>query len=163
MTTFFNFVPSNVAPFSFSPTLDGTTYNVFVLWNVFGRRYYVACYDLSGNLVFTVPLIGSPGGIVLQSISWENGVATATAFDPHGYAPGSTIRLVVAGASPDAYNGTIDALIADETSFTYSLASDPGPIVSAGNASRSINLAGAWFSTSSLVYRAPNRQFEVAP
>lgn len=162
MTTFFDFVPSNVAPFTFSPTLDGATYNVAVLWNVFGRRYYVACYDLGGNLIFTVPLIGSPGGIVLQSISWAGGVATATAFDPHGYAPGETIRLSISGASPDAYNGTVDALVVDADSFTYPIAADPGPLVAAGSASRNINLAGAWFS-SSLVYRAPSRQFEVSP
>lgn len=162
MTTYTDFVPSNVAPFTFQPELDGTIYTVAVTWNLFGRRYYVSCYDLSGNLVFAVPLIGSPSGHVLQSISWAVGVATATCVDPHGYVPGSTISLTVDGSTPGGYDGTFDALIVDGSTFTYSLMTNPGPLVSAGNASRNISLSAGYFA-STLVYRAPNGQFEVSP
>lgn len=59
MTTF-AFVPSSTSPFSFQPTFDGATYNVTVTWNIFGLRYYLNCSDMSGNPIFTLPLIGSP-------------------------------------------------------------------------------------------------------
>jgi hypothetical protein len=61
MTTF-AFTPSQTAAFTFQPVLDGSTYNVVVTWNIFGQRYYVNCYDLSGNLIFALPLISSPVG-----------------------------------------------------------------------------------------------------
>jgi len=47
VTTFTDFVPNNVAPFSFQPTLDGQVYTVRVTWNVFGQRWYVNLYDLA--------------------------------------------------------------------------------------------------------------------
>lgn len=162
MTTTFDFVPSNVAPFSFSPELDGATYNCVVTWNLFGRRYYVSCYDLSGDMIFALPLIGSPAGLVLQSLDWGASVVTATTIDPHGYPPGSTIALTISGASPDAFNGAFDVLIVDGSTFTYPLASDPGPLVAPGNASRNVSISGGYFD-STLVYRAPNAQFEVSP
>lgn len=59
MTTY-AFSPSPTAPFQFQPTLDGATYNCVVTWNIFGNRYYVNCYNLSGTLVFCLPLISSP-------------------------------------------------------------------------------------------------------
>lgn len=133
MTTF-DFVPSNVAPFEFSPILDGATYNCVVTWNVSGRRYYVSCYDLAGERVFSVPLIGSPGGVTLQSLSWDSGVATAIALDPHGYPVGSTVRITISGATPAGYLGTFDALVVDEDAFAFALAADPGPTVEPGAA-----------------------------
>lgn len=60
MTTFVDFKPSLQGPFQFQPTLDGAVYNVIVTWNIFGRRYYVNLYDLSGSLIVSIPLIGSP-------------------------------------------------------------------------------------------------------
>lgn len=162
MTTVIDFVPSLVAPFQFQPELDGAIYNCVVTWNLFGRRYYVSCYDLGGARIFTVPLVGSPAGLVLQSLSWEGNVATAETIDPHGYPPGSTIRFTIADAQPDGFNGTFDCLIVDGTTFTYPLMVNPGPIVSAGDASRNINLAGGYFD-STLVYRAANQQFEISP
>jgi hypothetical protein len=164
VTTFFDFVPSNTAPFEFQPTLDGQVYTCGVTWGLFGRRFYISCYQLDGTLVFSRPVIGSPAGLTIEDISWDafEGVATAVVDAPHGYAPGSTVRLTVSGASPDAYNGVVDALVIDPLSFTYTLASAPGPTVSPGNAFRNINIAGGYFD-SVLVYRTPNRQFEVSP
>ena len=60
MTTVYDFTPTASAPFQFQPTLDGTTYNVIITWNVFGQRYYINIYDLSGNLILCMPFIGSP-------------------------------------------------------------------------------------------------------
>ena len=61
MTTVYTpFTPSVTTPFLFQPTFDGDIYTVIVTWNLFGRRYYVNCYTLSGTLIFSLPLIGSP-------------------------------------------------------------------------------------------------------
>jgi len=59
MTTY-NFAPATNAPFQFQPTLDGQVYLCTVPWNVFGQRWYLQCNDVVGNLIFNVPLVGSP-------------------------------------------------------------------------------------------------------
>lgn len=60
MTTFVDFTPSITSIFNFQPTLDGTVYTLVVFWNIFGQRYYITLYDLSGNVVLTLPMISSP-------------------------------------------------------------------------------------------------------
>lgn len=62
MTTFTQFAPSVSKNFTFQPTLDGQVYSVVVTWSLFGQRWLVNCYDLSGNLVFARPLRSSPNG-----------------------------------------------------------------------------------------------------
>lgn len=59
-TTFFTFAPTSTTPYQFQPTFDGEIYTIICTWSLFGRRYYVNCYDLSGNLQFALPMIGSP-------------------------------------------------------------------------------------------------------
>jgi hypothetical protein len=58
--TVIDFTPSNAGPFTFQPTFDGTAYTCIVLWNLAGQRYYVECYSLANDLIFNIPLIGSP-------------------------------------------------------------------------------------------------------
>ena len=60
MTTFTQFTPSVSKNFTFQPTLDGQVYSVVVTWSLFGQRWLVNCYDLSGNLKFARPLRASP-------------------------------------------------------------------------------------------------------
>lgn len=60
MTTFTQFTPSVSKNFTFQPTLDGQVYSVVITWSLFGQRWLVNCYDLSGNLVFVRPLRSSP-------------------------------------------------------------------------------------------------------
>lgn len=162
MTTRFDFVPSNVAPFQFQPTLDGVVHTCVITWNLFGRRYYLSCYQLDGTRVFSRAMVGSPSGFVIEELDWEAGVAIAKTVDGHGFVPGSTVRLTIDGANPAAYNGIVDALAVDADTLTWSLPTNPGPTVVPGSAFVNIDLAGGYF-TSSLVYREPNRQFEVSP
>ena len=61
-TTFIDFQPSPITPFSFQAVLDGTTYNCTVPYNNFGQRYYVVCQDNAGKLIFSRPMVGSPIG-----------------------------------------------------------------------------------------------------
>jgi hypothetical protein len=166
MTTFFDFVPTSAGPFQFQPTLDGQVYTGIVTWNVFGRRYYLNLYDLSGALVFCMPLIGSPSGFPLQSLSWAAGIVTATTEDgalTGEHNVGETVDLTIQGATPGGFNGSVAALITGGSTFTYAVAADPGPTVYPGNANQIINLVEGYFSTSTLVYRAANKQIEVTP
>lgn len=61
MTQWLFTAPAN-APFQFAPTLDGNPYTCQITWNTAGQRWYVTCYTLAGDVVFTLPLIGSPPG-----------------------------------------------------------------------------------------------------
>lgn len=60
MTTLTQFAPSVSRNFTFQPTLDGQVYSIIVTWSLFGQRWLVNCYDLSGDLVFARPLRSSP-------------------------------------------------------------------------------------------------------
>lgn len=169
MTDFINFAPSAVSPFQFIATLDGAQYNVIVTWNMFrssnnsNQGFYVNVYDLSGNLVVSRAVSGSAVGQNLQSLSWANGEATATTVAPHGYKVGSLVALTIGGASPDGFNGLFECYVTGPSTFTYPLATNPGAATAFGSAAYNVNLVGGYFETSWLVYRTPNRQFEVGP
>ena len=75
----FSFLPSLQAAPTFQPTLDGVQYTITIQWSLFGQRYYVKCTTLTGDLVFNLPLIGSPNPLSILAASWANGIATITA------------------------------------------------------------------------------------
>ena len=163
MTSYFELTTPTTQAFSFRPVLDDTTYNVTVPWSLFGQRYYVTCQTLSGDLVFNVPLIGSPSGQDIYSLSWEPNTVTVTTSIPHGFKPGTLVNLTIAGVLPASYDGLHSCLILNQTQFTYSMASNPGAVTATGSAFYNINLAAGYFTTSTLVYRAKNQSFEVNP
>jgi hypothetical protein len=164
MTTIFPFQPTaQTPPFQFQPTLDSAVYTGIVMWNVTGQRWYLSLYDLSNNLIFSLPLIGSPTGSAIESISWLEGIVTVVTDVPHGFLQGAVVNLVIAGCAPVALNGNISAFIIDEVTFEYSLASDPGGATALGTATYNINLAGGYFTTSTLVFREASQQLEVSP
>jgi len=74
MTTF-NYNPTSESVFQFQPTLDNNVYNVIVNYNIFGQRFYVNIYDLSGTLILCMPFIGSP---LNYDISLTAGYFTST-------------------------------------------------------------------------------------
>lgn len=160
--TAYPFVPSASEPFQFQPILDGATYNIIVTWNIFGQRWYVNVFDLSGNRVVTIPVISSPSALAFQAVSWANGRAIIVAAVPHGFPVGATIRLTVSGCAPDGYNGEIDALASSASALTYALASDPGDATVLGMVGYSINILDGYF-TSTLVFREASSTFEVSP
>ena len=163
MTTYYPFTPSNQGPFQFSPTLDGNTYNVIVTWSLFGRRYYVNVYDLARNLIVSLPMIGSPVGNLISGLTWSNGTVEAVTATLHGYRLNTTVNLVISGAFPDAYNGTVSAFISGRNMFQYDLEQDPGPATMTGSVIYNINLVAGYFTTSTLVFRQASQQFEVTP
>lgn len=162
MTAYFDFQPASTGPFQFQPTLDGSIYTAIVVWNLFGQRYYVNLYSLGGALVFSVPLIGSPVGLNIETMTWSLGTVTVQTIDPHGYKIGTTLALNLSGCAPDPYNGDVRALVTAPDTITFPLAKDPGSATALGVLNYNISLAAGYF-TSSLVFRLANQQFEVNP
>lgn len=146
--------------FTFQPTLDATPYTAVVRWSLWGKRNWLDLYDLNGTRIFSIPVTESPAGVILQAIAWANGTVTATTVTPHNYVVGATAQLVVSGCTPAGYNGTVLALITDETTFQYLLAVDPGQATVLGLASYNLSMTAGYFD-STLVFR--NGQFEVSP
>jgi hypothetical protein len=60
VTTYTQFQPSPRETFAFSATLDGTVYQMVVMWNLFGQRWFLNCVATNNVLMFSVPVIGSP-------------------------------------------------------------------------------------------------------
>ena len=160
MTTIIPFTRPMQGPFTFQPTLDGAQYTAQVTWALWGGRYYINLFDLGGTRIFSEPLVESPAGVILQSVAWANGRVIATTNAPHKFVVGASVSLVVSGCEPDAYNGTVLALVTGETAFQYPLAADPGDATKLGTAAYNISLTAGYFD-STLVFR--NGQFEVSP
>lgn len=163
MTTYTQFQPSAQNVFTFQPTFDGEQYTVTVTWNLFGQRYYVNCFDLSNNLIFSLPLLGSPDGLTVQSLAWDNGVVTVTTEVPHGYRAGVNVNQTLDQTTPSAYSGNYDMLVINDTQLTYSLPADPGICTGPGILLDDLNIGAGYFQTSTFVYRASSMQFEVNP
>jgi hypothetical protein len=89
-TKYILFSPSPTSNFKFEVTLDNADYTIIVNWNLFGQRYYVNIYDLSGALVATLPLIGSPdfynisitAGYFSTSLIYRSSSNNFEIFDP---------------------------------------------------------------------------------
>jgi hypothetical protein len=60
MTTYVNFAPSILSPFTFQATLDGNVYTAVITWNWFGQRYYINVLDSNNNLIVSEAMVGSP-------------------------------------------------------------------------------------------------------
>lgn len=163
MTTYFPFTPSNIAPPTFQPTLDGDVYNCTVVWSLFGQRYNLNCNDSSGSDVFTgIAIVNTISGVPINTLSWDAASLTATVVTPvpHNYKIGMTFKLTISGASPDGYNGSFLMLSTNSTTLTFPLGIDPGSFETPGLLSYLINLVGGYFN-STLIFR--NNQFEVSP
>ena len=59
MTTIIPFTPTNLAPFTFGPVLDGQPYNAIVTWALWGQRPYLNLFSASGPLVVTKAIVSS--------------------------------------------------------------------------------------------------------
>ncbi len=163
MTTYFPFAPSRRNVPQFAPTLDGQQYSCTCSWNLFGQRYYLTCFDQTGTLVFSKPVVDTPAAAPINSLAW-NGLSnkvTATTQAPHGYKIGSLVELTITGCAPDAYNGVFMCVITGVSAFTYAMVANPGANVVAGAYSQIIDIAAGYFQTSTIVYR--NQTFEVSP
>lgn len=163
MTTYIDFVPSQVQAPEFQITLDGSFYTMLITWNLFGQRYYFNLYTLNGDLIVSAPLIGSPVGLEIETLEWIAGNVLLTFETRHGLPVGDTANLTVSGVTPDAYNGKVSALVTSPTTISFALSVNPGEMTVTGVVSQDINLVAGYFSESTIVYRSANAQFEVSP
>ena len=161
-TTYIDFVATTQSPFQFQLTLDNQLYTAIITSNLAGKRYYINLYDLSGNLIFCIPLIGSPNPATIETISWANGTVTAVCAAPHEFVVGATVNLTIGGVIPSGYDGAVQAFVVDPLTFQWPLASDPGVETVPGGAFSDISLTAGYFS-STLVFRTSSQQFEVSP
>lgn len=160
MTSYYLFQPSTTSAPSYIVTLDGNQYKLIVTWNIFGKRYYVNCYALTGELIFNVPLMETPGSIALDTLGWDvaSQLVTATTTVPHKIPVGTVAQATITGCNPETYNGDFEVYIEDDYTFTYFVADDPGAAVSPGSINKRISMSAGYFSTA-VIYR--NSQFEV--
>jgi hypothetical protein len=168
MTTYIDFAPTTDntrVPFQFGAMLDNQSYVVGVYWLVAGQRWYITLLAPSGTMVFNQALVGSPIGLSIASLAWdESGQALGTTDEPMGLEVGDTVDLVLSDCVPAGYNGKQRCLVTGPSSFSYPLALNPGPVTNLGSLNYDIDLlAGYGFTTSALVWRDANRQFEVSP
>ncbi len=180
MTTYTQFTPTTNAAFSFQATLDDSSYNVVVTYNLVGQRYYVTIYDLSGNLVVARGLVSSTA-TNSATLTWADGIAYAATSQPHGIALGSVAEVTVSNTGGSGYDGTFPMLSTGATSLQYALPANPAasggsvtaaasgsaPSTMSGTVEQNISfplqkLDGSYFA-STLVYRANTGQFEVSP
>ena len=175
MTTLVPFVPSNMSAPSFAAILDGATYNVVLTWNISAKRYYVNIYDNAGTWIVTTPLVTTPTGEAIASVSYDTaiGVITATKVAGLWKKPGTMVDYTLSGFDPASLNGLRRCLtvrppaIQEDGSgvryeaFTFPFPSDPGTVAILGSANRLMNMVAGVFKQSTLVYR--NGSFEVSP
>lgn len=79
-------------------------------------------------------------GVTISSITNVTTTATLTTATAHGLNTGAYV--IVSGATPAAYNGTFVITVVDSTSFTYTMASDPGASASPAGS----YISGTWGS-----------------
>ena len=77
-----------------------------------------------GNLAAVTAILSAQ--LAITSLAWLAGVVTATVPVDLELAVGQTFTTMISGAAPAGYNGTFVATVATPTTFTYSLATNPG-------------------------------------
>lgn len=159
----YNFIESALTPYTFNPTMDQRVVACRVAWSLFGKRYYLRMNELAGRPILMMPIIGSLIGFNILSVLWRRGQVYVTTSFPHDYIVGNTIDLTVRGCAPEAYNGRFRCFIPNPQQIVYDLPVYPGEPLGFGFINYDINIAAGYFSTSTIVYRDANHQFEVTP
>lgn len=158
------FTPSTTTAFQFQPTLAGTQYNATVTWNLFGQRYYLNLYDLSGNLIIATAIVGT-GPQLAATLTWidtgVSGVATATCAVNHNVPLGALANMFVAGTGT-AYDGAWQVLSTSATTLTYALTNPNETQPLAGTIGFQTNLVAPAGIAGFLCYLYSTQQFAYA-
>ncbi len=76
---------------------------------------------------FRVRVAGTPAlstAATIVTAAWVNGVVTVTTAAPHGLV--GTAAVTIAGETPAGYNGTYTVQVTGASTYTYTLAANPG-------------------------------------
>ncbi|MBY0458040.1 MAG: hypothetical protein K2V38_11925, partial [Gemmataceae bacterium] len=96
-----------------------------------GTGFWTGGTGTGGGTNFT------PLGTAVSAATWAataGGTATITTAAAHGFATGQQVN--VAGMTPTGYNGLRTITVTSPTTFTYTLATDPGAATAFGSATR---------------------------
>lgn len=160
--TFVNFTPSTSQIFTFQAQLGASQYTVTVTWNVFGERYYVNVYDLSGNLVIARPLTAC-GPQLTATFSWTAGTATATTTAPH-LVPVGRVANAYISQTGTGFDGAVQVLAMGASTLTYALAANPGEATPvSGLVNFNQNLVEGVIDGAYLLFRFESQRFEFGP
>jgi hypothetical protein len=103
---------------SLYPSTQASPYSCYMVYLTSGVAY-------AYNLVSThTNITRYTEGALISSITRAGTTATVTTATNHGRSNGDTVS--VWGASPSQYNGTFTITVTGATTFTYTMASDPG-------------------------------------
>lgn len=84
------------------------------------------------NTDITQAMLNSSGGIRVTSVARSGATVTVTTGAAHGFSNGDSV--VIAGATPTAYNGTFAIANVTTTTFTYGITETPATIAGGGTA-----------------------------
>lgn len=164
MTSYYPLVINTRQAPSFMPTFDGNQYNVTIIWNVSSQRSYVLCQDLSGNIIFFIPLVETQAANSLTDLTYDsqNTRVVGTTSKIINAPIGRVFNMSIIFTTPSGYNGSGMGFVLNENQFTYplSLGNFPGIVTTLGALDIITSLTEGYFN-STLVYR--NRVFEVNP
>lgn len=92
----------------------------------------------TSNSSITTSLLGGTAAVDVSSLTRSGSTVTVTTSSAHGFGTvGSTASVVVSGASPADYNGTVSATVTGTNTFTYTITESP-PTPAAGSYTASI-------------------------
>lgn len=161
MSTIVQFSPSTSAPFQFQPVINGVQYTAIIKWNIAGQRYYLALYDVSGNLVLFTAVVAS-GPRMSATLTWQDtgvgGLATALTSIPHNVLVGQLANIHIS-QTDSPYDGEWQVLSTGPQTLTFAL---PNPNQSqplGGQLSFNVNLVAA-LGAGWMIYRYDVNQFE---
>lgn len=78
------------------------------------------------NGTFSITPVAAIASVPIASITRVGTTATLTTTGPHNLPVGPGNLVTVSGATPAQYNGTYQITVTGATTFTYTMASDPG-------------------------------------
>jgi hypothetical protein len=87
-------------------------------------EYVLAVYNLGMHQLLKIAQ--DQTGLTISSLSWANGLVTATTSAPLNMSTGSQLSVQVVGAAPVAYNGAFTATVTGSNTFTYPMPTSPG-------------------------------------
>lgn len=147
--------------------MDGKTVTVEVRWSIFRQDWRVSLYDQDGNRIVSRALVGSPDPVATAAVVWNSAAARVeiTTVAAHGLAPGDVAEWTLRNVSPIGFNGADAMRALSPTVLAYDQSASPGAAAATvqGVVGCDIDLAAGYFNTSTLVFRASSRQFEVGP
>ncbi len=93
-----------------------------------GGKYLVACNGINATIVYDgtawFSIAPTATAQTISTITNSTTTATLTTAIPHGLVTGN--RVTISGASPAAYNGTYRITVTGASTFTYTMATNPG-------------------------------------